>query len=185
MELHRAARAFGLAAAAVAAPALASDIYTWVDETGAVNYSTTPPEDVNARVFKGSPAGVPAPVRAAPAPAAQPAEPHLVERINKLEADLDKERDARFALLERQLDQQREETRRLQQDRDRVLDAYGPSQPALWSPDVVYVVPTYRPHKKKHDKHDGPKKPIVERDAPMGYPPLSSMPSFRPNSRRD
>lgn len=162
----------GLALAVASAAAQATDIYTWVDDNGVVNYSTSVPTQSPAKVFKGDTNGR----RSMSAERTGPDQRMLVERIDKLEADLDKERDARFAMLQDQIERDREEVRHLRQEQGRLFGSFGAArsdaQP-LVSPATVYYlpVPAYRPHKSK--RHAEPPA-LPER---RGYPPLSASPT--------
>lgn len=162
----------GLALAVASAAAQATDIYTWVDDAGVVNYSTSVPTQAPAKVFKGDANGR----RSTSVERTGSDQRALVERINKLEADLDKERDARFAMLQDQIEREREEVRHLRQEQGRLFDSFGSArydaQP-LVSPATVYYlpVPAYRPHKPK--RHAEPPT-FPER---RGYPPLSASPT--------
>lgn len=179
MSLRLRLAALGITVAAAATAARATDIYTWIDDKGVVNYSTSVPGQAPAQVFKGDAKPRPPTSSAAPGDRTTADQRRLAERIDKLEADLDKERDARFALLQNQVEREREEVRQLRQEQGRLLDNFGPARPDLLAPAVVSPATVYYLPATKYHKHNKPKhkaaKPIVEDR--RGYPPLSASPS--------
>ncbi|HWS14366.1 MAG TPA: DUF4124 domain-containing protein [Rhodocyclaceae bacterium] len=153
----------------------ATDIYTWVDANGVVNYSTVRPADSRTEVFRTDPA-FKSPAGASRADSGEEARA-LRSRVERLENQLDLERRDRIDDLKSQLENERDRVRQLESERAQPLPAdYG----AWWGPSVypgpVLLVPSL-PGKHPPDK---PRKHVDKRKATLSppadvraYPPLS------------
>lgn len=133
----------GALALACALPAHAQ-VFKWVDDKGAVNYSTTPPGGRSARAVE-VPARLssytPPPAETRPARAQDDA---LRQRVAKLEADLERERRERVETPAAQSRADREdEARKRALDnclRNRGVDCEGESRAVTWYPTQPVVL---------------------------------------------
>lgn len=159
-----------------APPAVAADIFTWVDANGVTHYSSNRPLGQAATTFPLDPA-YRAPERAAPprlgpapvaAPAAEtPEQQALRLRLQTVEGQLDAERNARVTDLKDQLAAERDRVRRLEAERTQGNDVgdmwntttAGPGQ--WWAPAPVLVLPARNrpPRPAKPPKPPKPAKP--------------------------
>lgn len=164
----------GIAALLVLGSALAQEtVYRWRDAGGQLNYGTQPPPGVKAEALGGRGSVTVLPPSPASAEPAAPADP-TAARLERLERELEAERQARRDDAERQAAERREQEAQAEQTRAECerryrepCDEYGqplapryivtPARP--YPPNVMYP-----PRPRDHRDHRDDRKPHDHRD---------------------